>query len=151
MKDAITVETYVNAPIGKVWDDFTDPESIKVWNAASPDWHTTEARNDLRVGGEFSSRMEAKDGSEGFDFTGTYTSVVIHEHIAYTMEDPTSPEASKGHGGRKVDISFAPDEDGVRITETFEPEAENTHELQRAGWHAILDNFKKYVESSSEA
>lgn len=139
MKEAITVETYVRAPVEKVWSDFTDPEAIKVWNAASDDWHTTEAKNDLRVGGAFSFRMEAKDGSQGFDFKGVYTEVVLHELIAYTMED-----------GRKVEVSFISEEDGVRVIEKFEPEASNTHEVQRSGWQAILDNLKKYVEDSAE-
>lgn len=139
MKDAITIEAYISAPVEKVWSDFTDPEAIKAWNAASDDWHTTEAKNDLRVGGAFSSRMEAKDGSEGFDFTGVYTAVILHDRIAYTMED-----------GRKVEVSFIPDEDGVRIIEKFEPETSNTQEVQRDGWQAILDNFKSYVENSVE-
>lgn len=138
MKDTITIETYVRAPIEKVWHDFTDPEAIKVWNAASDDWHTVRAANDLKEGGVFSSRMEAKDGSAGFDFSGTYTSVIPHERIAYVMED-----------GRNVDLSFAQESDGVRVIETFEPEAENAPEVQRAGWQAILDNFKKYVESDT--
>lgn len=137
MNGPITVETYVRAPIEKVWDDFTNPEAIIVWNAASDDWHTTRVENDLRVGGTLSFRMEAKDGSEGFDFGGVYDAVVPHERIAYTLED-----------GRKVEVSFAPEADGERVIEAFEPESENTHELQRAGWQAILDNFKKYSENS---
>lgn len=137
MQEPITVEVHVSAPIEKVWNDFTSPEAIKVWNAASDDWHTTEASNDLRVGGTFSSRMEAKDGSAGFDFAGVYTSVFPHEHIAYTMGD-----------GRKVEVTFTPEENGVRVVETFDPETQNTPELQRTGWQAILDNFKKYAENS---
>jgi uncharacterized protein YndB with AHSA1/START domain len=136
MQDKITIETYVQAPIEKVWSDFTNPDAIMVWNAASDDWHTTKAENDLRVGGTFSSRMEAKDGSAGFDFDGTYTAVVPQEHIAYVMSD-----------GRTVEITFAAEQSGVRVTETFDPESENTHEIQRAGWQAILDSFKKYVEA----
>lgn len=135
MKDAITVEVLIHAPIEKVWHDFTDPAAVMAWNAASDDWHTTQANNDLRTGGSFAYRMEAKDGSEGFDFTGTYDSVVPNEHIAYTMDD-----------GRKVEVRFVPDADGVGVIERFEPEAENSPELQRAGWQAILDNFKKYSE-----
>lgn len=108
-----------------------------MWNTASSDWHTTTAENDLKVGGRFSSRMEAKDGSEGFDFTGVYTAVAPHERVAYRMDD-----------GRQVEVTFAPDEQSVRVVETFEPETENPHELQRAGWQAILDSFKKYVEDS---
>lgn len=137
MNEAITIETHVRAPLAKVWSDFTSPEAVKVWNAASDDWHTTEARNDVRTGGTFFSRMEAKDGSDGFDFTGTYDEVIEHERIAYTMED-----------GRKVTVTFTPDETGVRVVETFDPESENPREMQQAGWQAILDNFKKYVEAN---
>lgn len=136
--DTITVETHVRAPIEKVWNDFTNPEAIKVWNAASEDWHTTDAQNDLRVGGRFTSRMEAKDGSAGFDFSGIYDAVVTHERIAYTMED-----------GRKVAITFATEGEVVRVTETFDPETENTREMQRDGWQAILDSFRKYVEGDA--
>jgi uncharacterized protein YndB with AHSA1/START domain len=136
MKDAIAVEVYVVAPIEKVWEVFTDPEAIKKWNAASPDWHTTDAQNDLRSGGTFSYRMEAKKGNEGFDFGGTYTAVVIHEHIAYTMDD-----------GRKVEVTFSLEGNGARVVEKFEPETQNTRELQQSGWQAILDNFKKCAES----
>ena len=134
--ERITVETLVHAPIEKVWHDFTDPDAIVQWNAASDDWHTTKSENDLRTGGTFMSRMEAKDGSTGFDFGGTYDEVVMHEHFSYTMDD-----------GRKVDVKFAPEGDTVRIIETFDPESENTADLQRQGWQAILDNFKKYCES----
>lgn len=137
MNETITIETHVRAPIEKVWSDFTDPEAIKIWNAASEDWHTTNAENDLRVGGTFSSRMEAKDGSAGFDFTGVYDEVVPRERIAYTMSD-----------GRKVTVTFTSDEEGVRVTEIFDPESENTREMQQAGWQSILDNFKRYVETS---
>ncbi len=135
MTETITVETYVRAPIEKVWHDFTNPDAIKVWNAASDDWHTTEAENDLKAGGTLRSRMEAKDGSVGFDLVGVYDAVVEHERIAYTMGD-----------GRKVEVTFTPDEHGVKLVETFDPETENTHEMQRAGWQAILDNFKAYSE-----
>ncbi|MCI0597756.1 SRPBCC family protein [Candidatus Parcubacteria bacterium] len=135
--ETITVETRIRAPIEKIWRDYTSPEAIKVWNAASNDWHTTRAENDLRVGGRFLSRMEAKDGSAGFDFTGTYDVVVPNERIGYTMED-----------GRKAEITFTPDGDGVHVIVTFDPETENTHEVQRAGWQAILDTFKKYSEKS---
>jgi uncharacterized protein YndB with AHSA1/START domain len=135
MDNTITVETRVNALIDKVWDAFTSPEDIMQWNAASDDWHTTAATNDLRAGGSFTSRMEAKDGSQGFDFEGTYDEVVPHERIAYTMAD-----------GRKVVVTFTEEEGGVRIQETFDPESENTPEVQRAGWQAILDNFKRHVE-----
>lgn len=134
----ITIETQVRAPIETVWDAFTNPDAIKVWNAASPDWHTTRSENDLKVGGRFVSRMEAKDGSAGFDFSGVYDSVVINECIAYTMDD-----------GRKVEVTFIPDDTGVRVVETFDPETENPHDVQRTGWQAILDNFKQYAEGRS--
>lgn len=136
MSERINVETVVNAPLATVWDSFTDPEAIKAWNSASPDWHTPRAENDLRVGGTFTSRMEAVDGSEGFDFTGTYAEVIPRARIAYVMSD-----------GRTVEIDFTETEDGVHIVETFDPESENPHELQRTGWQSILDNFKKYTES----
>lgn len=139
MSQSITIETYARAPLEKVWADFTNPEAIKVWNAASPDWHTTQAESDLRVGGAFCHRMEAKDGSQGFDLKGVYTDINQPERLAYTLSD-----------GRKVNLAFTAEENGVRVTETFEPETANTHELQRAGWQAILDNFKKYVESSTD-
>jgi len=134
--EKITVETHVRAPIEDIWTAFTNPEAIRAWNAASDDWHTTEARNDLRTGGIFFSRMEAKDGSAGFDFTGTYDEVIPYERIAYTMED-----------GRQVEVNFVPGQDGAHIIETFDPEHENPPEMQRAGWQAILENFKKYVEA----
>lgn len=133
----ISVETIVRAPIEKVWRYWTEPEHITQWNAASDDWHAPSATNDLRVGGEFRCRMEAKDKSAGFDFGGTYTDVAPHQRIAYTMGD-----------NRKVQVSFEDTGDSVKIIETFDMEHENSAELQRAGWQAILDNFKKYVESN---
>ncbi len=135
MKETITIETYVEAPIEKVWHDFTEPKAIVIWNTADADWHTTAATNDLKTGGKFSSRMEAKDGSEGFDFEGVYDEVITKEKISYSMSD-----------GRKVSVIFIPDTAGVKVIETFDPESENTLELQRAGWQSILDNFKKFVE-----
>jgi uncharacterized protein YndB with AHSA1/START domain len=138
MTEPITVEVYVHASIKKVWSDFTDPEAMKVWNTASDDWHTTKAENDLRVGGDLTYRMEAKDGSAGFDLMGTYTEVIPHERIAYTMGD-----------GRKVAVVFEPNENGVQLIETFDPETENTREMQQGGWQAILDNFKKYTENDN--
>lgn len=126
----------MQAPLTTVWESFTNPEAIKAWNNASPDWHTPHAENDLRVGGTFTSRMEAKDGSEGFDFSGTYTEVMPEQRIAYAMSD-----------GRRVEIDFIAEGDAVRVIETFDPESENTHELQRAGWQSILDNFKRYAEA----
>jgi uncharacterized protein YndB with AHSA1/START domain len=134
--EPITVETYVERPIEKVWKDFTDPEAVVAWNNASGDWHTPRALNDVRTGGGFSYRMEAKDGSAGFDFDGTYTSVIDGEYIAYEMSD-----------GRKVEVRFVRDDGGVRVIETFDPEHENTPDMQREGWQSILDNFKKYSEA----
>ncbi len=134
-KDTITVETSVNAPIEKVWEFWTKPEHITKWNAASDDWHTTRAENDLRIGGKFLSRMEAKDGSFGFDFEGIYDSIIPNKKISYTLLDD-----------RKVTITFSSTDNGVQITETFEAETENTLELQKFGWQAILKNFKNQVE-----
>jgi len=135
---AITVETTVNAGLDKVWRFWTEPEHIKNWNNASPDWHTPKAENDLRKGGRFSSRMEAKDGSMGFDFGGTYDEVVLHKQIKYTLDDD-----------RKVDITFAKADEGLSIKEIFEPESQNSTDMQKQGWQAILDNFKKYIESNN--
>ncbi len=132
----ITVETIVKAPISKVWELFNEPDHIIKWNSASPEWHTTRAENDLRIGGKFVSRMEAKDGSMGFDFNGVYSDVINNERIAYSMED-----------GRKVDIHFEANEKGTIVREVFEAEDENPIELQRGGWQAILDNFKNYTEN----
>ncbi|OYU96308.1 MAG: polyketide cyclase [Bacteroidetes bacterium B1(2017)] len=132
----IVVETHVVAAINKVWNFFTEPEHICNWNNASDDWHTPFAQNDLQVGGTFSYTMAAKDGSFKFDFGGTYTEVKKHELIAYTLDD-----------SRKVSVEFLGIDGGVKVTETFEPETQNSHELQQAGWQAILSNFKKYVES----
>lgn len=133
----ITVAATVNAPIETVWKAWTTPSDIKKWNAASEDWHTPIAENDLRPGGKFSSRMEAKDGSFGFDFGGIYDEVVPYELISYTLEDE-----------RKVKIIFEKNVDGVKITESFDAENTNSVEMQRGGWQSILDNFKKYVETS---
>ena len=134
-KPIITVEVSVNAPIEKVWEVWSEPEHITKWNAASEDWHTPRAENDLRTGGKFNSRMEAKDGSFGFDFAGTYNEVREHELIAYTI------------GDRRVEVVFVPLGDKTLITESFEAETENSLEMQQAGWQSILDNFKKYTES----
>ncbi|MBS1771435.1 MAG: SRPBCC family protein [Bacteroidetes bacterium] len=132
----ITVATTVNAPVEKVWDCFNAPHHIVKWGSPSPDWHTTKAENDIRTGGNFLYRMEAKDGSFGFDFGGVYDSVIPNEHIAYTMGD-----------GRKVDIRFTQNGNAVTLTETFEAENENPIEQQQTGWQAILDNFKAYTEN----
>ena len=133
----ITVQATVNAPIAKVWDYWTNPTHITQWNNASDDWHTPSASNDLRVGGRFTSRMEAKDGSAGFDFEGEYTKVEQHMEIAYVMAD-----------GRKVQVLFdSTDGKTTTVTETFDPEQINSRELQQQGWQAILNNFKQYTEN----
>jgi uncharacterized protein YndB with AHSA1/START domain len=134
----ITVKTTVNAPIGKVWKYWTEPDHITKWNNASDDWHTPFAENDLRVGGKFLSRMEAKDGSFGFDFGGIYDEVKLNEEISYTLGD-----------GRKVNITFFDQENETEIIETFDAETTNSIELQQQGWQAILDNFKKYAEQAT--
>lgn len=134
-KTLITVETTVHAPAAKVWTCWTESTHIMQWNNASDDWHTPTATNDLREGGTFTCGMEAKDGSMGFDFGGTYSKVVPHEHIAYTMGD-----------GRKVTVQFEDKGGETHITETFEAESQNSVDMQRGGWQAILDNFKKYTE-----
>lgn len=135
-KTKITVETTVNVTVEKAWEHWTNPQHITKWNHASDDWHTTKAENDLRVGGKFSSRMEAKDGSFGFDFSGVYNDIKIYELIAYTMDD-----------GRTNKITFISKDSQTQVIETFDAENENPIELQRGGWQAILDNFKKYVEA----
>ena len=114
----------------------------------SEDWHTPIASNNLKVGGRFNYRMESKDGSEGFDFDGTYTEVVLNEKISYTMDDPSSHEASNGHSGRKVETIFEDMGTSTKVITTFDPESENPPEFQKAGWQAILDNFKKYAEEN---
>lgn len=132
----ITVETVVNARPGRVWDAWNNPEDIKQWNSAQDDWHTTRSTVDLREGGRFVSRMEAKDGSAGFDFEGTYTRVEPQKVIEYRMSD-----------GREVRNEFVERGDGVLVKVTFDAETENPPEMQRQGWQAILDNFGRHVES----
>ena len=132
----ITVETLVNAPVERVWDAWSNPEDIKQWNTPHDDWHTTHSTVDLREGGAFLSRMEAKDGSAGFDFEGTYTRVVPHEAIEYRMSD-----------GREVQVEFDERDDGVLVSTTFDAETENPPEMQRQGWQAIQDNFGRHVEA----
>jgi len=129
----ITVETTIAAPIDLIWLTWTTPADIQQWNAASDDWHTTAASVDLRVGGTFSSRMEAKDGSMGFDFAGTYTQVVEHQLIECAF------------GDRTLRVEFLPGPEGVTVRETFEAEPTHSEEQQRAGWQAILDNFARHV------
>jgi uncharacterized protein YndB with AHSA1/START domain len=130
----ITVETFVKAPIAKVWSAYTTPEDIKQWNTASDDWHTTQATVDLRVGGAFTSRMEAKDGGFGFDFAGTYTKIVPHELIEYEF------------GERSGLVEFNVAGNGVSVRVTFEAELEHPQEQQRQGWQAILNSFTRHVE-----
>ena len=131
----ISVETTVAAPIEHVWRAYTTPENIKQWNAASDDWHTTSAKVDLRVGGAFSSRMEAKDGSVGFDFAGTYTRIVEPKLIEYSF------------GDRTAQVEFADSPNGVRVRVTFDSEPTHSIEQQQQGWQAILNNFRRHVET----
>jgi uncharacterized protein YndB with AHSA1/START domain len=134
----ITVQTTVQTSVEKVWTFWTEPTHITKWNTASDDWHTPYAENDLRVGGKFLSRMEAKDGSFGFDFGGIYDEVLLHKVIAYTLGD-----------GRKVNITFQGQENETEVIVTFDAETENPIEFQQQGWQAILDNFKKYAEQTT--
>ncbi|HVI45835.1 MAG TPA: SRPBCC family protein [Chitinophaga sp.] len=136
-KTTITVETTVQAPVEKVWKYWTQPEHITQWCQASDDWHAPAATNDLRTGGAFSTTMAAKDGSFSFDFGGVYTQVDEHKVIAYTMGDE-----------RKVLITFSGDGNTTKVTETFDPEDTNPADMQKSGWQAILDNFKKYTENN---
>jgi uncharacterized protein YndB with AHSA1/START domain len=131
----ITVEAVVKAPIEDVWNAWTNPDDIRQWNAASADWHTTRATVDLREGGLFSSRMEAKDGSMGFDFAGTYTKIVKHKRIESSF------------GDRTMQVEFSEGPDGVIVTETFDAESTHSLEQQRQGWKAILDSFARHVEA----
>lgn len=131
----IKIKTEIKSDIKYVWDCFTLPEHIVNWNFASADWKCPKAENDLKVGGKFNYRMEAEDGSFGFDFWGIYDEIIPYEKIAYTLGD-----------NRKVEIRFKSEENSVIVEEDFETEDENTVELQRAGWQAILDNFKKHTE-----
>ena len=133
----ITVETIVNAPVEKVWKYWSLPEHITKWCAASDDWHAPKAENDLTVGGKFTTRMEAKDGSFGFEFGGVYDVVKTNELIEYTLGD-----------GRKVEIHFTANGNQTKVVETFDAESTNPVEMQQGGWQAILDNFKKYTESN---
>lgn len=133
----ITVKATVNAPVEKVWKTWNEPAHIMNWCSASDDWHVPSATNDLRKGGKFTTRMEAKDKSFGFDFEGEYTEVKNHELIAYAMSD-----------GRKCEIRFKSNGNQTEIEETFDAETQNSLDMQRDGWQAILNNFKKYTESS---
>lgn len=131
----IHIETTVNAPIERVWATWNDPRAIERWHAASPDWHTPRASVDLREGGRFCSRMEARDGSAGFDFEGSYTRVESPHLIEYALSD-----------GRHIRIEFIPGAGGTRVRERFDVEATHGAEQQRQGWQAILDNFARHVE-----
>lgn len=133
----ITVESTIKAPVEKIWNFWTSPEHITKWNSASDDWHTPFAENDLRTGGKFLARMEARDGSFGFDFGGVYDEVKLNERIEYTLGD-----------GRKVIINFTPKGNETKVVETFEAEDTNSIEMQKGGWQAILDSFKKYAETN---
>lgn len=133
----VTVQAVIQAPVDKVWRYWTEPEHITKWNQASDDWHSPRSENDLRVGGKFVTRMEAKDGSMGFDFGGEYDEVKLHETIAYTMGD-----------GRRVDIAFTAQGNETKVVEIFDAETSHPVEFQQAGWQAIMDNFKKYTEQS---
>jgi uncharacterized protein YndB with AHSA1/START domain len=133
----ITVETTVAAPVGTVWNTYTTSDDIKQWNAASEDWHTTAASVDLREGGAFSAHMEAKDGSMGFDFAGTYTRIVEHQLIAYSF------------GDRTAEVTFTPAPAGVAVRMTFDAEPTHSQERQRGGWQAILDRFARYTEGKA--
>jgi uncharacterized protein YndB with AHSA1/START domain len=138
-KTNITVEVRINAPVEKVWHLWTDPIHIIHWNSASDDWYTPWAENDLRVGGKFLSRMESKDGNMGFDFTGEYSKVHPYRQINYRIAD-----------GREVKVSFASEENHTKIAESFETEQTHPVEMQRTGWQAILNNFKKYAETADK-
>jgi uncharacterized protein YndB with AHSA1/START domain len=136
-KTVITVQATIKARMSKVWKCWTSPEDIVKWNNASDDWHTPKAENDLRTGGKFNSRMEAKDGSMGFDFWGVYDKVILNKRIEYTMGD-----------GRKVKVIFNElDSNKTEVIESFEAESENSVVLQQAGWQSILNNFKNYTEN----
>lgn len=135
--DKIKIDITILAPVEKVWDYFNTPEHITKWNFAHESWQCPSSENDLRVGGKFKTRMEAKDGSFGFDFEGIYDEVIPNEKIQYHMED-----------GREVEVIFEKiDENTTKVTEIFDPEQQNPVEMQRDGWYAILNNFHKYVEN----
>ncbi len=131
----ITVQTTVKKPVAAVWPLYNEPTHVVIWNTPSEDWHTPAAVNDLSINGKFSYRMEAKNGIYGFDFSGVYTEVIEHELIAYTLDD-----------GRKVTIEFKPIGDSTKITVDFEAETQNSVDMQKEGWQAILDNFCAYAE-----
>lgn len=137
-KTVITIETTINAPVEKVWKAWNTAEDVVQWNSASPEWHTPRAENDFRTGGKFLYRMEARDGSFGFDFYGMYDTITPHEYIEYTMGDD-----------RKVKTTFTANGNATHIVQAFEAESTNSIDMQRTGWQAILDNFKRYAESAT--
>jgi len=134
----ITVEAIVNAPAEKVWKTWTTPDDITKWNCPSPDWHSPKAEHEMKVGGKFNYRMEAKDGSAGFDFSGVFDVIIPNQYIEYTIGD-----------GRKVKVNFTSGENHTKVTETFEAENQNSVEMQKNGWQAILDCFKNYTENNN--
>lgn len=138
MSTRITVSALVNKPVADVWKTWTDPKHITQWCAASDDWHCPKATNDLKTGGKFSSTMAARDGSFSFDFAGVYDDVQPHKRIAYTMAD-----------GRTCEILFTSENGGTRVVESFDAETQNSVEMQRGGWQAILDRFKAHAEAQS--
>jgi len=138
MSEAITITTAVDAPIEQVWEHWTTPREIEQWYFATPEWHAPRAENDLRVGGKFSTTMAARDGSASFDFEGEYTEVKPHQSIRYILAD-----------GRQVHIAFNEDAGRTTVTQTFDAESESAADMQRAGWQAILDNFKRHVEANN--
>ena len=136
MSAKIKIEANIQSPINKVWTYWTEPQHITQWNFAVPEWHCPSATNDLKVGGKYSARMEAKDGSFGFDFEAIYNEVIEHKSIIYTLDD-----------GRKVHTTFQNHGNGTSVTTIFDAENQNSEEMQKSGWQAILNNFKSYVET----
>lgn len=135
--EKVKIDITILVPVEKVWDYFNDPKHITKWNFAHESWFCPSSENDLKVGGKFNNRMEAKDGSFGFDFIGVYDEVILNERIKYHIED-----------GREVEVIFEKiDENTTKVTEIFDPEKQNSVEMQREGWYAILNNFHKYVEN----
>ncbi len=135
----LTIDTIVKSSIENVWNAYTEPQHIVNWNFASSDWHCPKAENDMKIGGKYSARMEAKDGSFGFDFVAVYDEIIPFEKIVYTIED-----------GRKVITVFENLNDAIKITTVFEAENQNPIDMQKAGWQAILNNFKNYTERNSK-
>jgi uncharacterized protein YndB with AHSA1/START domain len=144
----ITVETTIKAPPEKVWEYFTKPQHIRNWAFASDDWEAPAAENDLKIGGRFKTTMAAKDKSASFDFAGTYTRVLEHELIEYDIDPDKTGADGVGPASRHVTTVFAHTGDGVKVSQTFDPEHINSEDMQRSGWQGILNNFKKYVEAN---